>query len=252
MNFSSRDKQILIGLFLSKFDKKGLETLGFSGFMEAYNTLGLAIGAKPLSIRNYRDEFDPYFSNPRIGWQRPMKEYCKTFFNCYSSLNFDDFSDLIKTFLIPNYEIEKIVEKINEKDKSESIAKRLITGKSAEEYFKINYMTIDQFKGYELKDTTNLACGFDFKLSYKTNFYCIEVKGVNLNMGSVIMTEKEFSIANELRRQYCLFVVMNFVEKPYHQLFFDPINSRLDFKKIERNIIQTNYLASMTKSSWNK
>jgi hypothetical protein len=245
MNFNNRDKQILIGLFLSKFDRKGLESLGFSGFMEAFNTLGLAIGAKPLSLRNYRDEFDPYFPNPRVGWQRPMKEYCKIFFNHYSNLNFDDFSELIKSFLIPNYEIEKIVEKIDGTDKSESIAKRLITGKSAEEYFKINYSNINQFNDYVLKDTTNLACGFDFKLSHNADFYCVEVKGLNLNAGSILMTEKEFYVANELKQQYCLFVVMNFAEKPYHQLFFDPINSRLNFKKAERTVIQTNYMASV-------
>ncbi|MDR3366422.1 MAG: DUF3883 domain-containing protein [Prevotellaceae bacterium] len=247
MTFSSRDKQILIGLFLSKFDRKGLDALGFSGFMEAYNTLGLAIGAKPLSLRNYRDEFDPYFPNPRRGWQRPMKEYCRTLYDCYSSLKFDDFHDLVKTFLIPNYDVEQIIEKIEKIDKTESIAKRLITGKSAEEYFKIHYTTINQFKEYELKDTTNLACGFDFKLSHQTNFYCVEVKGVNLNTGSVMMTEKEFFVAGELKQQYCLFVVMNFIEKPYHQLFFDPLNCRLDFKKIERNVTQTNYLTTIAK-----
>ena len=76
MRYSTRDKSILIGLYLSKFDKDGLKSLGFSGFMEAFNTLGLAVGAKPLSLRNYRDEFDPYFSNPRIGWsKRVLRDY---------------------------------------------------------------------------------------------------------------------------------------------------------------------------------
>ena len=67
---SVRDRAILIGLFLSKFDKKGIEALGFSNFSEAFNTLGLSIGAKPASLKNYRDEFDPLFPNKRMGWHK--------------------------------------------------------------------------------------------------------------------------------------------------------------------------------------
>ena len=73
-----RDRQILCGLFLSKFDKDGLGYLGFSGFTEAFNALGLGIGAKPASIKNYRDEFDPQFPNRRRGWHsRPLREHCR-------------------------------------------------------------------------------------------------------------------------------------------------------------------------------
>jgi hypothetical protein len=67
--FSTRDKAILMGLYLSKFDDKALKELGFDGFMQAYNALGYSIGTKPYSIRNYRDEFDPYFPNQRQGWR---------------------------------------------------------------------------------------------------------------------------------------------------------------------------------------
>ena len=56
-----------------------------------------------------------------------------------------------------------------------------------------------------------------------------------------MMTEKEFFVANELKQQYCLFVVMNFAEKPHHEYFFDPLNSRLSFKKIEKQVTQINY-----------
>ena len=77
-NFSIRDKSILIGLYISKFDEHALYALGFEGMKQAFNTLGYSIGAKPASIKNYRDEFDPYFPNPRKGWhKRQIREYCK-------------------------------------------------------------------------------------------------------------------------------------------------------------------------------
>lgn len=244
-NYTSRDKAILMGLYLSKFDTAALSELGFDGFMQAYNTLGYAIGAKSYSIRNYRDEFDPYFPNQRQGWRnRKLREYCKEFLDRYSPLDFTSFTDLIKSFLIQNYDIEKIVRKTEKKDISDSIAKRLITGKAAEEYFKIHYIHIEPFVGYEIKDTTSLACGFDFKLSKSPDFYFVEVKGLNLNTGNIVMTEKEYAVANDLQDRYCLFLVKNFIEKPIHQYIFNPLNSGLNFKKIERTVVQTSYSTS--------
>jgi hypothetical protein len=125
------------------------------------------------------------------------------------------------------------------------VAKRLITGKAAEEYFKATYLSIHLFAEFKLSDATNLACGFDFRLSKNMDFYCIEVKGLNLNTGSIAMTEKEHSVAHELKDKYCLFVVKNFVEKPSHQLFFNPLNSDLNFRKTERTVIQINYSTSI-------
>jgi hypothetical protein len=244
--FSIRDKAILIGLYLSKFNEDGLNAMGFEGFNQAFNILGYSIGAKPASIKNYRDEFDPYFQNPRKGWhKRAIRNYCKKFLDNFSSLELNSFTDLIKSFLIRDYEIEKLVEKIEQKDKSESVAKRLITGRAAEEYFKSNYHTVNDFLDFKLKDATNLACGFDFKLSSNSNYYCVEVKGLNTNSGSIALTEKEFFVANEMRKKYCLFIVRNFVEKPNHQFFFDPLNSKLTFKMIERKITQISYSTSI-------
>jgi len=179
--------------------------------------------------------------NPRKGWQRPLKTRSEKIYNDFHLLDFSSFTDLIKSFLIPHYEEEKAIADIIKPDRTESVAKRLITGKAAEEYFKVTYPSILEFKDYELKDTTNLACGFDFKLSHSKNYYCIEVKGLNANSGGIILTEKEYFVANELQKQYCLFIVKNFVEKPEHQFFFDPLNCGLSFHKTERVVTQINY-----------
>lgn len=237
-----RNKAIMIGLYLSKFDSEALNCLGFVSFKEAFNALGLSIGIKPASLKNYRDEFDPLFPNNRVGWhKRNMREYCKNIYNSYDNLSFDSFSDLIKSFVIDNYEIEQITEKIEKIDYSDSVAKRLITGKAAEEYFKTNYSQINDFMGYDIKDTTYLACGFDFKLSNNENYFCIEVKGLSSLTGSISLTEKEFNIAKELKNQYCLFIVVNFIDNPYHKFFYDPLNSQLNFIKTSRQITQITY-----------
>ena len=63
-------KAMLIGMFLSKYDQQALDILGFESFAEAFNVLGLSLGVKPNSIKNYRDEFDPIFPNHRQGWHK--------------------------------------------------------------------------------------------------------------------------------------------------------------------------------------
>lgn len=242
---TKRDRAIITGLYLSKFDRAGLEALGFSGFIEAYNTLGLSLGVKPASLKNYRDEFDAVFPNPRKGWQnRPMREYCKRLYDEFGGLNFNSFDKLLKSFVLKDFDIEEIVGKTESRD-SETVAKRLLTGKAAEEYFKKEYKAVAHFNEFELKDTTNLACGFDFKLSNNSDFYCVEVKGLSGTSGSITLTEKEFDVAKTYTNQFCLFVVMNFIEKPYHDCIFDPLHSRLTFKKAERQVTQISYLTAI-------
>ncbi|MFA7444352.1 MAG: DUF3883 domain-containing protein [Flavobacteriaceae bacterium] len=237
----NRDKSILAGLYLSKYDIKGLSELGFNTFQEAFNIIGYSLQSKPSSIKNYRDEFDPLFPNNRKGWHnRPIREYCKKIYTEFQEIDFHSFSEIIKSLLIENYDLQKFLKTIN-KDYNESISKRQLTGKAAEEYFKKEYKNIDFFKSFELQDTTLMACGFDYKLSYDTNFYCIEVKGLSESKGSIQMTENEFNVAEKLKEKYCLFVVKNFKEKPIHDIIFNPLNSQLNFKEIKKEIIQTTY-----------
>jgi Domain of unknown function (DUF3883) len=121
----------------------------------------------------------------------------------------------------------------------------LITGESAEEYFRQKYQEIEMFEGFELIDTTKKGCGFDFKLKKKEVFWGVEVKGLSTKTGNILMTEKEFKIAQMLKNRYCLFVVKNFQESPYHEYFIDPINSNLNFVYTQKSIIQSSWNAQV-------
>ncbi len=242
MNFSLRDKSILIGLYLSKFDLQGIEFLGFSNFTEAWNVFGLSIGVKPASIKNYRDEFDPFFSNNRKGWhKRKTRKYCLNIYNKYKYLNIKQFSEILKKIVYKNNEIEILKDNVfGTIDKNSSFAKRLITGQSAEEYFKSIYRSINIFKDYKIEDTTKYGCGFDFKL-YKDNkeFLGVEVKGLFENKGSIQLTSKEYFIAKFIKKRYFLFVVKNFKDEPSYKYYQNPLNSNLIFEEKSNAIIQT-------------
>ncbi len=96
---TTRQKLILSGLYLSKYDALGLKKLGFESFIEAFNVIGYGLGSRPASIKNYRDEFDPLFSNPRMGWhKRPTREYRRAVFEEFNGLDFESFTGLIKSF----------------------------------------------------------------------------------------------------------------------------------------------------------
>jgi len=246
-NISVRDKAVLMGLFLSRFDKQALNAFGFTGFHQAYNVLGLSIGFIPKSIQNYRDEFDPYFPNERKGWwKRDLRDYCRYYMEATHDLSFDEFSNIIQSFLEDGVIDEEDVPNERKKASRSFTANRLITGRAAENYFAQNYQNIDVFHNYELMDTTQMGCGFDFKLRQNQNRYYVEVKGINDKCGNVLMTEKEYGVAADLRDLYCLFVVSNFRETPEHHIFFNPLQSGcLVFKRQEQNILRISYSAKM-------
>src|SRR3984893_4091972 len=180
---AKREKLILVGLYLSKYDSLGLKRLGFESFAEAFNVFGYALGSKPASIKNYRDEFDPLFPNRRKGWhKRQIREYCLRIFEEYKALDFESFTGLIKSFVGDDENAWSEVQGKGEQAESESyFAKRLITGLAAEQYFESVQPGIPDFKGYALENTTRLGCGYDFRLRTETReeFLAVEVKGLN-------------------------------------------------------------------------
>src|ERR1700677_804529 len=129
----TREKLILTGLYLSKYDSVGLKKLGFESFLEAFNVIGYALGQKPASVKNYRDEFDPLFPNKRRGWHnRPTRGYCLKVFTAYKNLDIETFADLIKSFAGYDESTWSELQPESEKpDGESSFAKRLITGLAA-------------------------------------------------------------------------------------------------------------------------
>lgn len=242
-----REKLILAGLFLSKFDKTGLGMLGFETFTEAFNVIGFALGGKPASVKNYRDEFDPAFPNPRAGWHhRAPRAYCAKILKDYEDLDIQTFCALIKSFV--GYDEKASTEAKPDDDENDSaFARRLITGLAAEHYFESVQPDVPEFSNYVVENTTRLGCGYDFRLQSKTDdpFLAIEVKGLMDKAGGVSFTPKEHNVAETLTDRFYLFVVKNFRESPFHEIYQNPLASRLRFERKERVITQISWLASV-------
>jgi hypothetical protein len=245
----TREKLILTGLYLSKYDSAGLRKLGFESFVEAFNVIGYALGQKPASIKNYRDEFDPLFPNKRRGWhKRPTRNYCLKIFTDYKNLDLETFSGLVKSFAGYDESAWSVVQPKAKKPDGESFfAKRLITGLAAERYFECTHPTLAEFKNYAVENTTRLGCGYDFRLHPRvgSDFLAVEVKGLKEKSGSVSLTPKEHEMASALATRFFLFVVKNFREKPYHEVYQNPISSSLKFKRKETVAVQVSWLTAV-------
>jgi len=246
---ATREKLILTALYLSKYDALGLKALGFGSFTEAFNVIGFAMGSKPASLKNYRDEFDPFFPNRRKGWhKRPIRDYCLKVYEKYKSLDFETFTGLVKSLVAYYDDPWSEVQVREERDKSEfSFASRLTTGLAAEEYFESVQPSLPVFKAHDVENTTRLGCGYDFRLRKEgdQDFLAVEVKGLKERAGSVSMTPKEYEVAAALQDRFFLFVVKNFQESPFHEIFQNPLSSRLLFTKRERVTVNVSWIANV-------
>jgi len=242
-----RERLIITGLYLAKYGLKGLRELGFRTYAEAYNVVGYALGARPTSIKNYRDEFDPLFPNSRKGWhKREIRGYCKKVFEEYRNLDFDSFAGLVRSFAGYDENVLSIVQtKEGSQQRTSGFAQRLITGLAAERYFESIHTSIPEFNGCALENTTQLGCGYDFKMikGKSDHFFAVEVKGIREKSGGVMLTPREYEVAAELRERFFLFVVKNFQKKPYHELFPNPLSSQLQFTRTEQVLIHVSWLA---------
>ncbi|MGP0074085.1 MAG: protein NO VEIN domain-containing protein [Bryobacteraceae bacterium] len=242
-----RERLILAGLYLSKFDSLALRSLGFENFTEAFNVIGYALGSRPASIKNYRDEFDPVFPNRRKGWhKRDIRRYCLKVLNDYRDLDLESFTGLIEAFVGYDRNAESEIGGATPHEKTKpDFAKRLATGLAAERYFESVQSSIPDFRLHSMENTTRLGCGYDFKLRLgeEEDFLAVEVKGLMDRTKTISFTPKEHAVAEELEARFVLFVVKNFREEPYHEIFRNPVASALRFKKSERVVVQVSWLA---------
>jgi hypothetical protein len=133
-------------------------------------------------------------------------------------------------------------------DASSSFAKRLITGRAAEQYFMANYGMMPEFSGLALTDTTGWGCGFDFKLSAANSdsFCAVEVKGLREKCGQIQLTDLEYDMADALCDRYYLVLIRNFIEHPFHTIIKNPSNSVLRFAKVERKEVRLSWIANVS------
>ena len=120
-------KEMLAGLFLSKFSKEGLKRLGYKTYADAYVGLSNLVGGNPLSVRNYRDEFDPVFPNGRVGYKiRKMMPSRKEMLDEIGHLDLEQMAELLETqYLGTQKFIESADSEFMSNDNGRKVAERV-------------------------------------------------------------------------------------------------------------------------------
>lgn len=91
---------LAVAYYLSRVNMKAVHDLGYRSFSEAFNKLAEILGQKPSTIKNMRDEFDPYFDNGRVGWyQRQLRASRKEIFEKFKDISDEALADVVKTIL---------------------------------------------------------------------------------------------------------------------------------------------------------
>jgi hypothetical protein len=188
------------------------------------------------------------FPNSRKGWhKRKTRNYCLRVFEEYKSLDLESFTGLVESFVGYDENAWSEFQRTKKPSRESQFAQRLVTGLAAERYFESVRPGLSEFKGYTVQNTTSLGCGYDFRLQAEpgTDFLAVEVKGLNGVRGTLSLTPKEHEIATALRDRFFLFVVRNFRDSPFHEIFRNPLSSSLRFRKKERVTVQVSWLANM-------
>ena len=91
---------IIVSYYLSRFDQKAYNQLHFGNVGETHKQIGNILNVKESSIKNYRDIFDPYYDNDRVGWvDYKLGSSEKEIMANFEGFDFEDITSLILELL---------------------------------------------------------------------------------------------------------------------------------------------------------
>lgn len=244
---------LIIAFYFSKFDKIGYENLGYKNFSEAFRVIGEILNVKPASIKQMREQFDPYHENSRVGWyQRPLTRSRRDVMNQYGGLSEMALRSIIQEILenveAGTADLEEYTKYIAEndndlktKESSTAYTTRGITGQSAEELF-LEFYEAGKIKGFTvpLKDTRLNGTGYDFEMDAAPN-YVFEIKELRATEGSILFTDHEWKVAQNLGEKYFVVLLSNLDEVVKVSIVQNPYN-KLNPKMQMYQLMQVNWI----------
>ncbi len=243
-------KALVIAFYLSKFDEIAYEKLNLGNNTQTHEKIGEILSVNPNSIKNMRDEFDPYHPNERVGWyQRPLRPSRQKVFNSFTDLSELALREIVIDILNQESDdnLEPVIEYIadsseTDEDLDEDViySSRGITGDKAERFFIENWqMYYPSFSN--LINRTKDGCGYDFELGSDDNLEkFVEVKGLKSATGGVLLTSKEWDVAIDEEEKFDLFIVFDVNDNPTAKIISNPAK-RLFPRKQVQTVVQVNW-----------
>ena len=230
------EQSIIISYYLSRFNNEALENLGYKSWKDAFEDLSRILQINKHTIKNWRDEFDPFHGH-RAGWhQRQPRKTISNIISQFEQLEEYDVRSIVEEIIHGNYIALPLIDTSETTVISNPIfILRGPTGRKAEQFFIEYHNTNNLPLAGKLIDTRDLGCGYDFEIIADNHKHFLEVKGLAGNIGGLLFTNKEWETAKQKRSKYTVCLVSNINDAPEILFINDPF-SKLNPKK---NIIQT-------------
>lgn len=232
----NNEQAIVVSYYLSRFNDEAVNNLGYNTWKDAFDDLSDKLQINKHTIKNWRDEFDPFHGH-RAGWhQRQPRKTISNIISQFEQLEEFDIRQIAVEIINGNkIDLPEIDNSENEVIANPIFILRGPTGKKAEQFF-IEYHRLNNLPvAGELIDTRDLGCGYDFEIKTESDQHFIEVKGLASNIGGLLFTNKEWETAKQERSKYTVCLVFNINDYPAISFINDPF-SKLNPRK---NIIQT-------------
>ena len=244
---------LIVAYYLSRGDREAYKNLGFSSFSDAIKNISSVLAVKANTIKNMRDEFDPYHDNNRVGWLRELRGSRLKVLKSFQETDNETLLEIVKGILFDEEfrksEEYKDIETIF-LDKKETIGQaseifilRGPTGKKAEIYFQEYFLKNKMPIGGELHDRRDQGCGYDFEIKNEEGSYFVEVKGLSAEAGGILFTNKEWQTAIKKGNEYFLVLVKN-LSKDAEIIFVQNPAQKLKIRKNIYTTIQLNWSVS--------
>jgi len=228
---------MIVAFYLSKFGEEGLSKLGFRTYKQAFETVGHSLNVNPNSVKNWRDEFDPYYDNRRKGWyQRKIRPSRLKVIATFDDLSEDALRALISDIINPKArqkvasELYSALKEIKDtSDKKEAKKAEYVprgpTGRMAEEFFLSRFHAgLTPFNG-NLRDCRDIGAGYDFEICFERERILVEIKGLAKELGGITFTDKEWKVAKETQDDYFLGLVIEVPTSPKINFLQNPASS---------------------------
>lgn len=230
---------IIVAYAMSRLDEKFLRHFAFKSWKDAFAAIGAALGERPTSIKNLRQEFDPIHPHGRRGWhQRAMRPNRQRVLGEFCDASDEALLEVVSRLLAGDKEVEEqvTIPMTVARDPVHNVAERLRTGRRAEEYFLDNSAPICGIDGQDLLDLREQACGFDFGVEGRHEI-AIEVKGIKQMKGAVLFTENEWHQASCRTVDYWLVVIGGLERQPRAKVITNPVASLNATSSIRRSTV---------------
>lgn len=215
---------IVVGYAMSRLDDGYLRSQGVRTWKSAFERAAKALRVQPGSLKNLRDEFDPFHGNSRKGWRhRLLRPNRQRVMGDLSEVSNDALLECVNRILGNDWTAtEELLDSLVEiRPPAHNVAERLLTGRRAENLFLENCKSWIKIPRPRVVDCRDSALGYDFAVAGLPG-RAIEVKGLKGYSGAIQFTDREWSEAKARGEEYWLVVVGNIAATPVFGLWKDP------------------------------